>query len=78
MANGKSEQFFNIVGYITQNIVSMKKLLVGAGLLLAMHSKAQQFTLKGNVAKVGDPVEWVYLSYVAGERWSICLCRPPG
>jgi peroxiredoxin len=69
VANGKSEQFFNIVGYITQNIVSMKKLLVGAGLLLAMHSKAQQFTLKGNVTKVGDPVEWVYLSYVAdGER----------
>jgi peroxiredoxin len=47
----------------------MKKLLLGAGLLVAVHAKAQQFTIKGNVAKVGDPVEWVYLSYVVdGER----------
>lgn len=47
-------------------------LLAGAGLVLAAQSYAQQpFTLKGNVAKAGEPIEWVYLSYaVNGERKS--------
>lgn len=50
----------------------MKYLLfAGAGLLLAAQSHAQQFTLKGNVTKAGEPIEWVYLSYsVNGERKS--------
>jgi peroxiredoxin len=47
----------------------MKKLLLGAGLFLAVHAQAQQYTIKGDVAKVKDPVQWVYLSYAAnGER----------
>lgn len=48
----------------------MKHLLfAGAGLLAALGSGAQQFTLKGDVSKAGEAIEWVYLSYaVNGER----------
>jgi peroxiredoxin len=47
----------------------MKKLLLGAGLFLAVYAQAQQYTIKGDVARVKDPVQWVYLSYAAnGER----------
>ena len=47
----------------------MKKLILGAGLLLAMQSQAQQYTIKGDVSKVKDPVQWVFLSYASnGER----------
>ncbi len=48
----------------------MKYLLfAGAGLLLATQTHAQQFTLKGNVTKAGEPIEWVFLSYsVNGDR----------
>lgn len=50
----------------------MKYLLfAGAGLLLAAQSYAQEFTLKGNVAQAGEPIEWVYISYaVNGDRKS--------
>lgn len=48
----------------------MKHLLfIGAGLLLAAQSNAQQFTIKGDASKAGEPIEWVYLTYaVNGER----------
>jgi peroxiredoxin len=48
----------------------MKHLLfIGAGLLLATQSNAQQFTIKGDVSKAGEPIEWVYLTYALnGER----------
>lgn len=44
-------------------------LLAGATLALATTSHAQQFTIKGQLPKGGDPIEWVYLTYaVDGER----------
>ncbi|WP_315820481.1 DUF4369 domain-containing protein [Paraflavitalea speifideaquila] len=48
----------------------MKYLLfAGAGLLLAIQTHAQQFALKGNVSKAGEPIEWVFISYsVNGDR----------
>ena len=47
----------------------MKHLLLAAGILLAVQLQAQKFTIKGNVAKAGEPIEWVYLGYsVNGER----------
>ncbi len=48
----------------------MKHLLfIGAGLLLAAQSNAQQFTIKGDASKAGETIEWVYLTYaVNGER----------
>ena len=67
----ESHLFFNIVAFTIQNYVTMKHLLLlGAGLVLAAQTYAQQqFTLKGNVTKAGEPIDWVYLSYaVNGER----------
>lgn len=46
----------------------MIKVILAAGMLAAVQAKAQQFTIKGDLSKVKDTVEWVYLMYADGVR----------